>query len=237
MDVIRASSLTVRLNGRVVLEDVTFRVRAPEIFCIVGPNGAGKTTLLRATLGLVKPERGWVRVLGVDPTERPRDVRRLVGYVPQRTSLNLDAPVLVRDVVLMGRAAKGRIGPFSDEDYEAAMRALEAVGLADLWDEPFRHLSGGQQQRVLLARALCAEPRLLLLDEPLTGVDLASRSAIVRVLREMPKRSVAVVMVTHDISEVVGLADEVMLLNRRVLAVGRPREVVEHYLQGEGGAG
>ncbi|RLE86759.1 MAG: metal ABC transporter ATP-binding protein [Thermoprotei archaeon] len=218
----------VRYQAEPALIDVSFRIEEPAFTVIVGPNGAGKTTLLKTALGLVKPTRGRVVVLGVDVVRHPWRVRRMVGYVPQRERIDQTMPALVRDVVLMGRALRRPlIGRLSDEDREAALRALERVGLSDLWDAPFAHLSGGQQQRVLIARALAAEPRLLLLDEPLSGVDAASQEVIVSLLADLARSGVGVVMVTHDLNPVLDCADYVLLLNKRLIAFGRPAELVE----------
>lgn len=230
MKIVEVSSLTVKFDGRIALENVSFSVPVPKTFCIVGPNGAGKTTLLKTILGLIKPVSGYVRVLGYNPFKEPRRVRRLIGYVPQRASLNLDAPVLVKDIVLMGRTVERSWRIFSSDDYKVAKEALETVGLIDLWNEPFKHLSGGQQQRVLLARALCAKPSILMLDEPFAGVDAVSRALIMDTLKNMIKQNVTVILVSHDINDVLEVADEVMLLNKRVLAIGKPNEVLDFYL-------
>jgi len=230
LKVIEVDSVTVKFNGRTALERVTFDIVTPKVFCIVGPNGAGKTTLLRTILGLIKPVEGHTRVLGHDPLKEPKEVRKLVGYVPQRASLNLEVPILVKDIVLMGRTVKRGIGAFSKRDYDAAKEALKIVGLLELWSEPFRHLSGGQQQRVLLARALSVEPTILMLDEPFAGVDSISRTLIMDTLRKMSKQGVTVILVSHDINDVLEIADEVMLLNKRVLAIGEPEKVLKYYL-------
>lgn len=218
----------VRYQAEPALMDVSFRVDEPAFVAVVGPNGAGKTTLLRTALGLVRPAKGRVVVLGVDVLRDPWRVRRMVGYVPQRERIDQTMPALVRDVVLMGRALrKPLIGKLGDEDVEAALRALERVGLRELWDEPFAHLSGGQQQRVLIARALAAEPKLLLLDEPLSGTDAASQEVIVGLLAELVRGGVGVVMVTHDLSPLLEHADYVLLLNKHLIAFGRPGELLD----------
>ncbi len=219
--------VTVRFDGVVALEDVTFRLDSPAFLVILGPNGAGKSTLLRAALGLVRVAQGRVEVLGMDVAERAWEVRRAVGYVPQRESVDPSIPVRVRDIVMMGRArVRGPLRAFTRKDRERAMEALRLVGLDRLWDAPYSHLSGGQRQRVLIARALASEPRLLLLDEPLAGVDASSQRIIVEVLRRAVDRGVGVVMVTHDVNPVMDVTDYVMLLNRRVIAFGRPTEKV-----------
>ena len=154
-----------------------------------------------------------------------REVRKRVGYVPQRDRIDPSMPVLVKDVVLMGRVARVGVGRrLRREDFERAREALEAVGLLELWDEPFSHLSGGQQQRVLVARALAAEPDLLMLDEPLSGVDAISRDAILDALVETCKSGIGVVLVAHDLDAVADVADYVLLLDKRVMWFGRAAE-------------
>lgn len=230
MKILEVNSLTVKFDGRVALDKVSLEITIPKVFCIIGPNGAGKTTLLKVMLGLIKPTWGHIRILGHDPFKESKKVRRMIGYVPQRALLNLEIPMLVKDVVLMGRIARRGIGTFSRRDYEVAKRALELVGLIDLWNEPFKHLSGGQQQRVLLARALSIEPKILMLDEPFVGIDLISKRLIIDALRNMIRLGVTIILVSHDINDVLEIANEVMLLNKRILAIGRPREILKFYL-------
>ncbi len=220
--------VTVILDGRVILDRITFRVDAPSFLAIIGPNGAGKTTLLKTILGIVKPVKGRVEILGIDVLRKPWSVRRLVGYVPQGGRIDKTVPILVKDVVLMGRSVKRGVGRrLTSKDIEAAKKALDQVGLLHLWDEPFQHLSGGQQQRVLIARAFAADPRLLVLDEPLVGVDATSQEKILEILQHAVKNGVGVVMVTHDINPVMDIADHVLLLNRKVIGFGKPSEQAE----------
>lgn len=222
---LKLEGVTVKYEERVALEDVTFEVPRPSFLLIVGPNGAGKTTLLKTALGLVRPSAGRVEVLGLEVPRLSREVRKRVGYVPQRDRIDPSMPVLVKDVVLMGRVARVGVGRrLRREDFERAREALEAVGLLELWDEPFSHLSGGQQQRVLVARALAAEPDLLMLDEPLSGVDAISRDAILDALVETCKSGIGVVLVAHDLDAVADVADYVLLLDKRVMWFGRAAE-------------
>ncbi len=221
-------NVTVAYDNRIALEKVTFRVEEPSFLTVIGPNGAGKTTLLRTLLGLIRPIEGRVVVLGLDVLKNWRKVRRLAGYVPQRERIDPSIPVLVRDVVLMGRVPKVNPGfGLGREDYEKAREALRKVNLEEYWDWPFSHLSGGQQQRVLIARALASEPRLLLLDEPLSGVDAASQEIILKTLRETVDEGVGVVMVTHDINPIMEVTDYLLLLNRKVIGFGKPLEQIE----------
>ena len=219
--------VTAGYDGKPAIVDITFRVDEPAFVTVLGPNGAGKTTLLRVALGLVKPLKGRVVVLGLDVTKEVDRVRHMVGYVPQRERISQDAPVLVRDVVLMGIISRKPVGRAPNQhDVEKAREALRAVGMEDMWDEPFSHLSGGQQQRVLIARALAADPKLLLLDEPFSGVDSSSQRIIIEVLRELVDNGIGVLLVTHDVNPLMRVTDYVLLLNKRVLGFGRPTEAL-----------
>ncbi len=229
--VVSTRDLSVAYGDRLALEYVTFELARPAFLSIVGPNASGKTTLLKALLGIVEPLTGSIKVLGYKVPDDKYKVRKLVGYVPQRERIDPTKPVLVKDVVLMGRVAKKSWGRgLSREDYEAAKKALKAVEMEAFWDEPYVHLSGGQQQRVLIARALAVEPKLLLLDEPLSGVDAATQDVILRVLREEANRGVTVIMVTHDLNPLMELSDYVMLLNRTVIAFGKTHDVLNEEL-------
>jgi len=209
-----------------VLDDVTLQVRAGASLAIIGPNGAGKTTLLQVILGLVRPSSGKVRVFGKPPWELGRE-RCRVGYVPQVMSVDLSFPVSAREVVLMGRF--GRIGlgrSPSRGDRAAALLAMERVGIADLADRPLARLSGGQRQRVFLARALANEPELLLLDEPTTGVDVASSESLYELLRLLYSGGMTMLLVSHDVGVVASYVEGVVCINRKLVAHGRPEEVL-----------
>jgi ABC-type Mn2+/Zn2+ transport system ATPase subunit len=210
--------------GRDVLDEVTFTVERGDFVGIIGPNGSGKTTLLKAIAGLLPVQCGRANVLGDDPRKLDR---RRIGYVPQAESVNWAFPVSVFDVVLMGRY--GRLGLFhgpSKEDRDAAMRALEDVGMADRADSQIGQLSGGQQQRVFVARALVQEPDLMLLDEPIAGVDAGSQHAIFTLLERRNLAGMTVVATTHDLSCVATWFHRVLCLNHRVIAYGPPSEVL-----------
>jgi len=190
-------------NGEPVLREVNLRIDPRELVCVVGPNGGGKTTLLKLMLGLLRPDRGEVRILGQTPVHaRPR-----VGYTPQHSQLDPKFPVNVMDVVLMGRlGGPGRLGPHRRADRNAAREALAEVGLDPLRRRSFAELSGGQQQRVMIARALAAGPQLLLLDEPAAGLDVGAEAEFHQLLLALARQR-TVVLVSHDIgfvSEVVG---------------------------------
>ncbi|RLF97811.1 MAG: metal ABC transporter ATP-binding protein [Thaumarchaeota archaeon] len=220
--------LVVEYDGYRALEELSFKMKLPKFLTIMGPNGAGKTTLLRALIGLIKPVRGNISVLGFNPLREALKLRRLVGYVPQRERIEASVPFKVKSVVLMGRLCRRKVPRIpSKEDIKMAKEALAKVGAEDLWDKPFSRLSGGQQQRVLIARALISNPKLLLLDEPLTAIDVTSQWEILETLKKLERdEGIGIILVTHDINPVVEYTDEVMLLNRRLIAYGSLTDVL-----------
>lgn len=224
--VVELRDVRVELGGHPVLEDVTFSVAAGEFVSVVGPNGAGKTTLLKVILGLIRPQRGEVRVFGLPPWELGRQ-RARIGYVPQVEEIDPRFPLRVMDVVLMGRYGALGLGRRPGAaDRRAAEEALELVGIAHLAGKPIGELSGGQRQRAFVARALAAKPELLLLDEPTTGVDPAASESFYELLQRIREGGVTIVMVTHDIGVVSRYVDKVACINRRLVVHGRPEEVV-----------
>jgi manganese/zinc/iron transport system ATP- binding protein len=209
--------LTVAYNRKPVLWDVEYEAPDRSLIAIVGPNGAGKSTLLKAVLGLVPAASGLVEVYG-RPVARQR---HLIGYVPQRGSVDWDFPVSALEVVVMG--LYGRIGwlrPVARRHREAARACLEQVGMADYAERQISQLSGGQQQRVFLARALAQQSKLYFMDEPFAGVDAATETAIVDVLRRLKQEGRTVIAVHHDLQTVPEYFEHVLLLNGRVIAAG-----------------
>jgi len=223
MSALRFSYASLGYRRTAVLHDVDLDLPAGRKLVLIGPNGAGKSTLIRSVLGLADVVTGSLEVLGGTPAR----ARSQTGYVPQLDTLDADFPVSAEQVVLMGRYR--RIGwwrPTGAADRRAAAVALDRVGLAGRSRDRFGLLSGGQRQRVLLARAIAAEPRLLLLDEPFNGVDAASREAILVAVRELTAAGAALVLSTHDLAVARDLADQVCLLNGRQWAAGAPAEVL-----------
>ncbi len=195
-----------------VLEEVSLTVPDHLLIGIIGPNGAGKTTLIKLIAGLLRPDRGTIRVLG----RPPGAAGGRVGYVPQRTAFDPSFPATVLEVVRMGRLSRERIGRrFAGADDAAARGALERVGLAGLERRRIGELSTGQGQRVLLARALADAPRLLVLDEPLSGVDIGLEETFYDLLREL-KRTMAIILISHDVGVVAQAVDRIACLNRRL---------------------
>ena len=220
---IQVRNLDVAYDRRLVVEDVTFSVPGGAMVGIIGPNGGGKSTLLKAVLGLVPKLRGTVEIL-----ERPvnRGVRQLVGYVPQREDVDWNFPVSAFDVVMMGRVPSMKLlrRPTA-HDKELAWEALKTVGMEKYADTRIGEFSGGQQQRIFLARALAQEAEVLLLDEPVSGVDAPSQHEIFDLLRSLKGAGKTVIVATHDLSCVAERFDLALLLNRHTVAFGRPEEV------------
>ncbi|MCS7238500.1 MAG: ATP-binding cassette domain-containing protein [Thermoguttaceae bacterium] len=195
-----------------VLEDISLTVFADDFLGLVGPNGGGKTTLLRLILGLIRPQRGTIRVFGTSPAQ----VRHRIGYVPQHARVDVAIPATVLDVVLTGRLHRSRWGVcYGRADRLAAENALERVGLKHLAGRPWQSLSGGQRQRALIARALAAESQLLLLDEPTANIDLPSEQTLTDLLHEL-SRHIPIVLASHDIAFVTTHMKRVACLNRRL---------------------
>ncbi len=216
---IEVQNLTVRYGENVALENVSFRLKHPSLLAIIGPNGAGKTTLLRALLGLVDYE-GHIEIFG----KNPKEAREIVGYMPQRDNVNTNIPLRVKDVVLMPLLSRHHFKVLR-ESVKKAKRALGVVGLEDLWNEKFSSLSGGQQQRVFLARALARDAKVLILDEPFSATDVATKMRMTEILHQL-KRDKTIILVTHDLNPLADCTDNVLLLNRRMVAYGRVMDVV-----------
>jgi manganese/zinc/iron transport system ATP- binding protein len=214
--------LTVAYHRKPVIWDVQFDLPAGSLVGVVGPNGAGKSTLLKAIMGLVPIASGRIHVFG----EEYRRTRGRVGYVPQRESVDWDFPVDALDVVTMGLYSRiGRCLPVRKKHRDAALEALDRVGIADLAKRQISQLSGGQQQRTFLARALVQDADLYLMDEPFAAVDAATEKAIVEILRELKTRSKTAVVIHHDLQSVPEYFDYVILLNMRVVAHGPVEQV------------
>jgi manganese/zinc/iron transport system ATP- binding protein len=219
--VLALESLSAGYGDGWALEDVTLEVPAGRLVGVIGPNGSGKSTLLRAILGLVPQRIGTVTLAGM-----PIDERRIdVAYVPQRELVDWSFPISAAQVVMMGRFP--RIGPVrggTQVDREAVSDALDRVGMVHMGDRQIGALSGGQQQRVFLARALVQEASVLLLDEPMTGVDRGTEDAITALMRELRDDGATILHATHDLEGAADVSDLLCFVNGRVVAFGSPDE-------------
>ena len=208
-------------HGQPVLRGVTLGVAAGEFVAIAGPNGGGKTTLLRLALGLERPAAGQVRLFG-EPAHAFRDRARL-GYLAQRAELGVQAPATVREVVAAGRSALNPFGRLRADDREAIDRAIERVGLAPLAGRPLTRLSGGQQQRAFIAKALVAEPKLIALDEPTAGVDVAAQEALAELLARLHgELGVTILYVSHEFGAIEHVVQRLVLVRERIVFDGPP---------------
>lgn len=221
--ILDVASLTVRYNGMNALEDITFHLHEGERIAVVGPNGAGKSTLFKVVAGVLQPSSGEVNIFGSRPNKHV-----CIGYIPQRAQVDWKFPVSVADVVMMGRSAK--LGPFNwphKKDWEFVHHALETVEMSDLATRQIGQLSGGQQQRMFIARALAQEAELMLMDEPLTGLDTPSQEGILNLLDRLKAEKVTVMVATHDLEQAASHFDRIMLLNHRIVAFGVPQSVMQ----------
>ena len=215
-------NVRVGFNGQVALEDLSFQVPHGARLAVVGPNGAGKTTLFKALVGLMQLQSGHIHIHG-QPLGHHQDC---VAYVPQREEVDWRFPVTVNDVVMMGRfGQRGWLRRPGKRDHSIVARSLDQLGITDLANRPIGELSGGQQQRVFLARALAQEPHILLMDEPFTGVDFTAQEATLDLLEHLQTQQVTAMVSTHDLTLASERFEQVLLLNKRLIAYGSPGEV------------
>jgi zinc transport system ATP-binding protein len=236
MNVIEVRSAVVAYDARPVLHDVNLSVHSGEVVAILGANGSGKSTLVKAVLGLIPLSGGSIRLFGVGRSDPggARSLRRLshrIGYVPQRLGAGGGVPATVGEVVSSGRLARRRVlQPVRTKDKVAVAAALSAVGLADRASTPVNTLSGGQQQRVLIARALAAEPELLVLDEPTAGVDAASQAAFAEALSTFVTGGGTALLVAHELGPLQPLVTRAIVVhNGRIAHDGAVPEPTGHH--------
>ncbi|MDG5807302.1 metal ABC transporter ATP-binding protein [Streptomyces ossamyceticus] len=230
--VISLRGVRAELGSRTVLRGIDLTVNRGEVVALLGANGSGKSTAVRTVIGQVPVTDGEIELFGT-PRRRFHDWRRL-GYVPQRTTAAGGVPATVTEVVASGRLSRARLGILRRADHEAIRRAIDLVGLADRAKDSVNALSGGQHQRVLIARALASEPELLIMDEPMAGVDLASQEVLARTLRGEVARGTTVLLVLHELGPLEPLIDRaVVLRDGCVLHDGPPPKAVgQHALPG-----
>jgi ABC-type Mn2+/Zn2+ transport system ATPase subunit len=219
--ILELQGVSIQFNGTLALDNIGFKLHKGERVAIIGPNGAGKSTLFNIISGVLSPNRGQVNIYGNQPGEHI-----CIAYVPQRSQVDWKFPVNVADVVLMGRVR--RMGLFrwpKRHDWQLVHEALDLVGLGHLAKRQIGELSGGQQQRVFIARALAQEAELMLMDEPLTGLDARSQEAIFTILDELRERDVTIMVSTHNLNLAAERFDRLMLLNQQLIGFGRATEI------------
>lgn len=215
--------LSVRYDGRMALEEISFHLHSGERVAVVGPNGAGKSTLFKVIAGVLAPNGGQVNVFGSGPSGHV-----CIAYIPQRSQVDWRFPVSVADVVMMGRSAKLRPLTWpSKHDWQHVRQALETVEMEDLAKRQIGQLSGGQQQRMFIARALAQEAELILMDEPLAGLDAPSQEGLLSLLGRLQEQRVTVMVATHDLQQAAQYFDRILLLNRRLIAFGPAHQVLQ----------
>ncbi len=212
MSVIDIEDLSFAYESDLVLENINLKVEALDFLAIIGPNGGGKSTLLKLILGLQKAKQGSVKVYGKAPSKN----LSLIGYVPQNTNVNTDFPIKVIEVVLMGHVTeKTPLFGYGKEEIACAMGALTQVGMEAFAQSKIGSLSGGQRQRVMIARALCAHPKILILDEPTSSIDIKGQKEIYELLKLL-NQTITVIVVSHDISVILEYANKVAHINKRL---------------------
>jgi len=215
MKILEANGITVKYGNHVALKDVSFLIEEKDYLCIVGCNGSGKSTLIKAMLGLVSVDNGNIN-LSIN--------RKDIGYIPQQTAIQKDFPATVYEIVLSGCNS----GLFkSNQDKQLAIENLNKLGIYDLKDVIYRNLSGGQQQRVLLARALCSTQKILIMDEPITGLDPNTTKEFYELTHRLNEEGITIVTTSHDIDEVTKYATKVLELETIVTFFGSTKEYFE----------
>lgn len=223
MSYIHVEDLTVSYGESPVLWDVDVDIEKNSITAIVGPNGAGKSTLLKCILGFVKSISGVIKIHDKDLA----DVRKEIAYIPQVSAVNWNFPIRVKDVVLMGRyASLGWLKWPRKKDKELAHKALCEMGMEEFENRQISQLSGGQKQRVFIARALCHDADLIIMDEPLAGVDQTSEQIIMDKIKELQKAGKTIVCVHHDLHTLKKYFDHVVFINKYVVASGKTEDVL-----------
>ena len=208
MNIINISNLFYKYNKTEVLENINLTIKNDDFLAIIGPNGGGKSTLLKLILEILTPTSGKIE---------KKIKNNQVGYVPQNTNLNIDFPITALEIVLMGHvSSKKRIFGYSKEDIACAMASLAKVSMTDFANSKIGDLSGGQRQRVFIARALCSNPKIMLLDEPTASIDVKGQREIYELLKELNK-SICIVVVSHDISVLLNYAKNVAHINKNLV--------------------
>lgn len=211
-EIIKIRNLNFSYDKQVVLEGINLDYSSDEFLAIIGPNGGGKSTLLKLILGLLKPQSGEIKLFGKEPSE----VSKFIGYVPQNFLSNQSFPMMVLEVVLMGLIDKKIFGFYSQAEKQMALAALEKVGMKEFASARIGELSGGQRQRVYIARALCANAKVLVLDEPTASIDTKGQAEIYEILKNINASGVGVVLVSHDLNIVLNYATKIAYVSKNL---------------------
>lgn len=217
MQVVEIDRLSYAYSGSLVLDDISFTINEGDLLGMIGPNGAGKTTLFSCMLGLLGGYRGTIRIFGQD-IKKDTKVFKIIGYIPQRKTIDRNFPATVEEIVSLG-ITTGRIVS------EKINLALDTVGLFDQKERRVGELSGGQQQRVLIAKAIVNDPKLLILDEPATGIDLETQNKFYALLKKLnQEKKITIIWASHDLDAVNRLASSVACINRSMFFHGKAHD-------------
>ena len=227
--IIRFDHASFGFSGVIALKDISLSIDAGEFVGVIGPNGSGKTTLCRAVLGLMAPIEGHLHIFDCACDKLRCHHRAKIGYLPQKGVVDRNFPVTVLETVMMGRyGALGLLTRPGAKDREIAMEALAHVAMEEHKDTALGHLSGGQQQRVFIARALAQQPKVLLLDEPTTGLDMTTQHNVIELVQHLhDELRLTVLLITHDINMIRSRVDRLVLLKTKLYAAGPPAEVLK----------
>lgn len=219
---LEAQNASIGYGKKIILKDLSFQIPHGARVAVVGPNGAGKSTLFKALVGLLPLQKGQILIHG----EALGAHKDCVAYIPQREEVDWKFPVTVEDVAMMGRySQKSWLSRPSKQDKQIVKNSLEQMGIAHLANQPIGRLSGGQQQRVFLARAIAQEPHILLMDEPFTGVDATTQETTLNLLDQLREKETTMMISTHDLNLAASRFDYALLLNHKLIAFGKPKEV------------
>jgi zinc transport system ATP-binding protein len=212
MSIVEIKGLSFSYDRQKILEDIDLKIEERDFFAVIGPNGGGKSTLLKLILGLIPFQKGSITTFN----QPPKKNLAKIGYVPQNTNININFPIKVIEVVLMGHIGTKRpIFGYAKEEIMCAMGALSQVGMENFAQKKIGELSGGQRQRVMIARALCAHPQILILDEPTASIDIEGQKRIYELL-ELLNNSITIIVVSHDISVVLEYANKIVHINKKL---------------------
>lgn len=208
-EIIKLDKVSFSYSGKELLKNINLSIYKDDFLGVVGPNGGGKTTLLKLILGLLTPHKGKIKVFG----KNPKEGRSSIGYLSQFKNIDFDFPITAKEIVLLSRVGNKLFKQYSEEDKKKTENALKSLGIWDLRDKKLSELSGGEKQRVFVARALANEPKLLILDEPMSNLDIHIQESFYEILKELNDR-IAIVIVDHDIEMLSKYAKEIVCVNK-----------------------
>jgi zinc transport system ATP-binding protein len=215
MKIVEVKNLYFKYDKEWVLEDINFSLEENKFMAIIGPNGGGKTTLLKLILGFLKPTKGDIKIYSLPP----KKASYMIGYVPQHTNFSLDIPITVFDIVLQGRLKKNKFF-YSKKDKQIALKTLERLNILNLKDRKIKDLSGGQRQKVLIARALVSEPKIIIMDEPTSAIDIKGQKEILDLIEKI---NITRIVVSHDIKILLRNVDKIAYIHKKAIIHEGPK--------------